>query len=148
MTYGKPWQSYRQVATNTAPPGQLVLMLYDGAIRFLNKAIAGFQLEDPLEYNETISNNIIRAQDIINELNLSLNMDAGGQFSQTMRALYLYLDRRLQESNIRKDESGLSEVVRRVTVLRDAWAEMLSKSADASAGAPATAPVMSLEAQG
>ncbi|MBL9168322.1 MAG: flagellar export chaperone FliS [Verrucomicrobiales bacterium] len=132
MTYGNPWQSYRNVATNTAPPGQLVLMLYDGAIRFLNQALAAFENEDPLEFNQTVSNNIIRAQDIINELNLSLNMTAGGEFSATMRGLYSYFDRRLQESNIQKEETGLREVIQRLTVVRDAWAEMLSKEVGAT----------------
>jgi|JI102314A1RNA_FD_contig_31_846689_length_1171_multi_4_in_0_out_0_2 flagellar protein FliS len=132
MTYGNPWQSYRNVATNTAPPGQLVLMLYDGAIRFLNQALAAFENEDPLEFNQTVSNNIIRAQDIINELNLSLNMTAGGEFSATMRGLYSYFDRRLQESNIQKEETGLREVIQRLTVVRDAWAEMLSKEIEAT----------------
>ena len=144
MTYGNPWQSYRKIATNTAPPGQLVLMLYDGAIRFLNAAGVGFELEDPLDYNQTINNNIIRAQDIINELNLSLNMEVGGEFSQTLRGLYSYFDRRLQDSNIQKDQTGLKEVLQRLTVLRDAWAEMLTKS-----GGSSTEPTsVNLEAQG
>jgi len=107
-------------------------MLYDGAIRFLNQALAAFENEDPLEFNQTVSNNIIRAQDIINELNLSLNMTAGGEFSATMRGLYSYFDRRLQESNIQKEETGLREVIQRLTVVRDAWAEMLSKEIEAT----------------
>lgn len=137
MTHGNPWQSYRQVATITAPPGALVLMLYDGALRFLGQALAGFDLEDPLEYNVAINNNVLRAQDIINELNLSLNMTAGGEFAQTMRSLYLYFDSRLQESNAYKKPEGIREVIQRLTVLRDAWAEMLSKQGQTGAD-PAT----------
>jgi flagellar protein FliS len=45
------WKTYQQAATNTATPGQLILMLYDGAIRFLNQAEQGFQFEDPAEFN-------------------------------------------------------------------------------------------------
>ena len=74
MNPKNPWQSYRQVATRTASPGQLVLMLYEGAIRFLERAQAGFQLEDPVEFNTTINDNILRAQDIIRELDFSLNV--------------------------------------------------------------------------
>ena len=48
----------------TAPPGQLVVMLYDGAIRFLERANVGFQHDDPLEFNATINNNVLRAQEI------------------------------------------------------------------------------------
>ena len=120
-----PWNSYRQVAARTAPPGQLVLMLFEGAIRFLEQAKLGFTHEDPLEFNLTISNNIIRAQDIINELNLSLNMREGGAFAANQRRLYNYMDWRLQEANQFKTKEGVEEIIGRMTVLRDAWAEML-----------------------
>ncbi|MGV3755575.1 MAG: flagellar export chaperone FliS [Verrucomicrobiota bacterium] len=126
MRHNNLLRSYRQVATQTASPGQLVLMLYEGAIRFLERALAGYQLEDPVECNETISNNIIRAQAILHELNVSLNMEAGGEFSQTMRRLYNYLDHRLMESNLRKEPAGVKEVLERLNTLRDAWAMMLA----------------------
>ena len=128
MPQPNPWQSYRQVATQTAPPGQLVLMLYDGAIRFLERARQGFQYEDPLEFNLTINNNLLKAQAIISELNLSLNMEEGKECAANFRRLYNYLDRRLQESNQYKHETGIVEVIGRLTVLRDAWAEMLQKA--------------------
>jgi flagellar protein FliS len=125
----KAWQSYRQVATQTASPGQLVLLLYNGIIRFLEQARAGFTLDDPKEFNETINNNLQRAQAIINELNQSLNLAKGGEFARRMRGLYDYFDRRLQESNMAKSEPGLLEVLKHVAVLRDAWAEMLQRGA-------------------
>ena len=72
---------------------------------------------------------------IINELNLHLDMEKGGDCASNFRRLYDYLDRRLQESNQRKEEAGNQEVIRRLTVLRNAWAEMLQKgSADGPAG--------------
>lgn len=122
-----PWQSYRQVATRTASPGQLVLMLYEGAIRFLERAQAGFDLEDPVEFNTTINNNILRAQDIIRELDYSLNVDQGGELAIQLRRLYDYFDRLLLEANLRKDPKGIGEVIQRITELRDAWATMLSQ---------------------
>jgi flagellar protein FliS len=121
-----PWQSYRQTATQTATPGQLVLMLFEGAIRFLDRALAGFEMEDPAESIAAVNNNIIRAQDIIRELDHSLNMEAGGEFSLTMRRLYRYFDDRLSESNLRKEADGIRVVLRLLTLLRDAWAEMLA----------------------
>ena len=127
----RAWQSYRQVATQTASPGQLVLLLYNGIIRFLEQARAGFAFDDPKEFNETINNNLQRAQAIINEMNQSLNMAEGGEFAQRMRGLYDYFDRLLQESNLAKTEPGILEVIKHVTVLRDAWAEMLQRGAGA-----------------
>jgi flagellar protein FliS len=125
----KAWQSYRQVATQTASPGQLVLLLYNGIIRFLEQARLGFGLDDPKEFNETINNNLQRALAIANEMNQSLNMAEGGEFAVRMRALYDYFDRRLHESNMNKTEAGILEVLKHVTVLRDAWSEMLQKGA-------------------
>ena len=129
FSHKKAWQSYRQVATQTASPGQLVLLLYNGIIRFLEQARAGFTLDDPKEFNETINNNLQRAQAIINELNQSLNLAEGGEFAQRMRGLYDYFDRRLQESNMAKTEPGILEVLKHVAVLRDAWAEVLQRGA-------------------
>jgi flagellar protein FliS len=121
-----PWKSYQQVATQTAPPGQLVLMLYEGAIRFLERALSGFDIEDPAERNQTINNNIIRTQDIVFELNVTLNIEQGGELAMTLRRLYDYMDRRLMESNLKKDVNGVKEVTGRIRVLRDAWAQMLA----------------------
>ncbi|MDH4372955.1 MAG: flagellar export chaperone FliS [Verrucomicrobiota bacterium] len=121
-----PWQSYRQAATKTATPGQLVLMLFDGALRFLDRALIGFDLDDPLESNLAINNNILKAQDIIRELNASLNMELGGEFSATMRRLYNYYDSQLSKSNLQKDPTGVQLVIRLLTEIRNAWSEMLS----------------------
>ena len=115
-----PWKSYRQIATQTAPPGQLVLMLYEGTLRSLERALAGFALEDPAEFHMAVHNNLQRAQDIIRELNLALNMEKGGQFAATLRRLYDYFDRRIWESNVQKKREGIEEVIRHLTILRDA----------------------------
>ena len=125
MRPANPWQSYRKVATQTASSGQLVLMLFEGAIRFLERSLQGFSMDDPAESNQTVSNNVIRAQAIIQELNQSLNMEAGGEFASTMRRIYDYLDWRLQQSNMRKEPAGIEEAISRLAVLRGAWNEML-----------------------
>jgi len=118
-------QSYRRIATETASPAQQVAMLYDGAIKFLERALLGFQNEDPLEFNQTIHNNIQRAQAIISELNTALNLEAGGELAAALRRLYLYLDWRLEQSNRSKTSTGIQEVIGRLAVLRDAWENML-----------------------
>ena len=120
-----PWQSYRKVATQTASPAQLVLMLYEGAIAFLEKGLAGFNYTDPLEFNRTINNNVLRAQAIIHELNARLDMEKGGEVSDNFRRLYNYFHRRLQEGNTRKKREPIEETLMRLRELRDSWAEML-----------------------
>jgi flagellar protein FliS len=139
MPMRDPWRSYRQVAAKTASPGKLVLMLFDGAIRFLETARMGFDKDDPLEFNLTINNNIQKAQAIVSELSASLDLQQGGQFAQTMQSLYFYIDRRLDESNRHKEPSGLEDALKRLTELREAWAEMLQKPAfDARLDGPKT----------
>jgi flagellar secretion chaperone FliS len=131
-------QAYRSITTQTASPGQLVLMLFDGALKFLERARAGFQMQDPLEFNRTIHNNVVRSQAILGELNACLDMDAGGELSRTLRRLYVYFDRRLQESNRRKQPQGIDEVIARLTELRSAWAQMLEQQATPAGAAHVT----------
>ena len=126
MNAAYSFRSYRAVATQTAPPGQLVVMLYEGAIRFLERALEGFQYEDPKEFNETINNNVIRAQEILNELDASLDLDQGGELAVTLRGLYNYMNDRLTNSNAEKSPDGIQDAVERLSTLRDAWREMLS----------------------
>ena len=126
MRAANPWKSYRETATLTAPPGQIVLMLFEGAIRSLERALPGFTNTDPAESNMIIHNNLQRAQDIIRELNGALNMEQGGEFAANMRRLYDYLERRVWESNVKKNSTGIGEAIRHLTVLRDAWATMLA----------------------
>jgi flagellar protein FliS len=125
-------KSYQTIATQTASPGQLVVMLYDGAIRFLERALTGFQYDDPLEFNRTINNNILRAREIINELNNSLDLAQGGELAGTLRRLYYFMNRQLLRSNARKTPDGIQDTIRRLGVLRDAWSEMLRRQKEAA----------------
>jgi flagellar protein FliS len=133
--------SYRKISTLTAPPGQIVLMLYEGAIRSLERSLPGFSIKDPSEANMTVHNNLQKAQDIIRELNYALNMEQGGECAITLRQLYEYFDRRLWESNLQKHPKGVEEVIVHISELRDAWAAMLSNQGapDAAAFVPSGA---------
>lgn len=121
-------RTYRANAVLTASPGQLVLMLYDGALNALALAREGFDrpADDPRRI-EVINRQLIKAQNILNELQDGLNLEAGGEFARTMQRLYNYHNRRLFEANLRKQVETVIEVERLVRELRDAWAEMLRK---------------------
>lgn len=121
-------RSYQTIATQTASPGQLVLMLYEGALRFLDRALEGFKNDDPLEFHATIHNNIMRAQEIIAELDSSLDVRRGGRLAETLRGLYDYMNRQLTASNRQKKPDGIHDTIRRLSVLRDAWRQMLEDS--------------------
>lgn len=119
--------SYKAVSVETSSPGQLVLMLYDGALRFLGAARQGFASGSDRERNETVNNGCIRAQNILAELQACLDMKVEGDFAKTMYSLYDYMLTRLQEANLQKTEEPIVEVEGLLTQIRDAWAEMLQQ---------------------
>lgn len=129
-------RTYRANSVLTASPGQLVLMLYDGALKALHVAREGFDrsVDDPRRY-EIINTQLLKAQSIISELQNTLNHEAGGEFSRTMERLYDYYNRRLTEANLRKQVEPVVEVERLLREVRDAWAEMLRKT-DSSGPSP------------
>lgn len=127
QTYAR---TYRANAVLTASPGQLVLMLYDGALKALvlaQEALA--QPPDTPHRIEEINRHLLKAQAIIFELQGGLNLKDGGEFAQTMNRLYDYHNRRLFNANLRKDAAPVAEVERLLREIRDAWAEMLCQHA-------------------
>ena len=112
---------YKQTNSATASKEQILLMLYDGIIKFLLKAKIAFEKNDIQE----IHNNLTKAQRIITELQSSLDMQNGGKFAQDMYNLYEYYDRRLFEANVDKKTEYVDEVLRHITELRDTWKEAI-----------------------
>ena len=121
-------RTYRANAILTASPGQLVLMLYDGALKAIALAREGFDIpaEEPRRI-QVINQHLLKAQAILAELQIGLNLESGGDFARTMHGLYAYHHRRLFEANLRKQVEPVVEVERLVRELRDAWAQMLSQ---------------------
>lgn len=122
-------RAYQSQSILTASPGQLVLLMYDGALRFMAQARAAFALpEDAPRRIETINTSLLRAQAILGELRSNLNFEAGGEVATNLDRLYDYHLRRLFEANLRKDEVPLIEVEGLVRTLRESWADMLHTS--------------------
>jgi flagellar secretion chaperone FliS len=123
-------RTYRANAVLTASPGQLVLMLFDGALKSLALARAALAApEDDFRRYAVANEQLLKAQQIIGELQDSLNMDAGdGALAREMFRLYDYYNRRLFEANLRKQPEPVVEVEKLLTELRAVCAEMLAKS--------------------
>jgi flagellar secretion chaperone FliS len=119
--------SYKKAAILTASPERLILMLYDGALDSMRRAKAGFQVEELKARNEMISNNLIKAQNIFGELQRSLRMDKGGEYTDQMFGLYDFYVMKLNEANFKKEEEPIDVVIELFSDIRDAWREMLSK---------------------
>jgi len=132
MNSANKLNAYRVNAVSTASAENLVVMLYDGAIRFMGMAIRAFDKEDPLDFNLAVHTNITKTQAIVRELSRSLDTEKAGELGDSLISLYDYFDNRLQEANIHKDKAIIEEVLERVTELRDAWNESLNKTDEAA----------------
>lgn len=112
-----PLETYRQNAITTQAPAQVVVLLYEGAVRFLKQAQQAMQRRDHSQKAYFIG----RAQEIVFELNASLNMDAGKDISKNLRSLYTYIWTHLNEVCTRNNQELLDRII---TVLEDmagAW---------------------------
>lgn len=114
-----PYKQYQNVAVSTASPVQLVVMLYDGAIRFCRTA------EEAIAEGrfEAANADLQRAQAVLDELMGSLNMEVG-EIAQNLFRLYEYMRFRLVQANIRKDPELVREVTGLLRELRSAWARI------------------------
>ena len=131
---GNPYAQYQQAQVDTASPERLLLMLYEGAIRFLNAGRKG--LTD--RKFDVAHKNIVRAQDIILEFMATLNMKDGGEVAQNLFDLYDYMNRRLSQANAEKNVAILDEVLGFVRELHEAWV-IAAKNVAAERGASAIA---------
>lgn len=117
-----PYQKYRQAQAETASKPKLLIMLYDGAIRFTKAGIEGISSRN----YELANNNLVKSQAIIHELVSSLNFDYS--ISKDLVQVYEYMLRLLIEANLKKKVEPAEEVLGHLVELREAWVEA-SKSA-------------------
>jgi flagellar protein FliS len=117
--------AYKQVRVKTAGPGQIVVMLYDEAIRQLKLAIE--LLGSSSKELDRVNNSILKARDIVTELMVSLDMEQGGDFAQRMFSLYVWFNEQLLDANIRKDSGPLKVVLNYLSEIREAWAQIAGK---------------------
>lgn len=120
-----PVQTYKETQIKTANQLKLVVMLYDGAIRHLNEALDCFQ-EGHRKY-DALNKHIVATQDILSELMGSLDFDKGGSLAKNLLSLYMFMNQRLLEANLRKDVHPVEEVKKYLTDLRDAWEQISNK---------------------
>lgn len=128
-----PYQEYQSNQVSTADPKQLIIMLYDGAIRFLEESLK--YIDDFKTYDKA-NTNILRAQDIIAELMVSLDMDKGGEIADNLFNLYAYMKKELLNANIEKKNQPIKTVIKLMRELKGAWEEMDPSKASNNKAAP------------
>ncbi len=109
--------AYQENTVTTQSKGRLVVMLYEGAIKFLKLAIKELEAGNYEAKGQYIS----RALDIINELNAVLDMNSGGEIAANLRSLYVFMIGRLSDANIKRDASIISDVIRLLEELNQGW---------------------------
>ena len=124
--------TYKETRIKTASQGQLIIMLYDEAVKQLNRALELLELnnsgkKDPGRI-EQISKAVMKTEEIITELTVSLDFDQGGDITKNLFALYTWFNRELLEANISQDSGRLTTVRNMMNDLRDAWYEIISKN--------------------
>ncbi len=112
--------AYMQTKVTTSTPGHLVVMLYDGAITFLEQAKIHMQEKNFAQKGVLIS----QALDIIAELDGSLNTERGGEIARTLHTLYMYCNARLLQANLKMTQEPIDEVVTILSAFRSAFAEI------------------------
>jgi flagellar protein FliS len=117
-TYASP-QAYRESSVLTASPAQLVVMLYDGAGRFLRQAEAALGEGAVAHAHERLG----RADAILDELLLTLNKDAG-QIAQRLEGIYVFCKRLLVEARLEKSSAKVVQARTLLAELRDAWSQI------------------------
>jgi len=115
--YGRYAEAYKQTAVTTSDPGKLIVMLYDGAIRFLTLATDRLDKRDSFGANE----NLIKGKSIIAELMASLNLEKGGEIASNLQRLYAYMFNQLVDANVGKDGGRVQHVIELLKELRTAW---------------------------
>jgi flagellar protein FliS len=122
--HNKGAQAYLQTQVQSRTPVELVVMLYDGAIKFLGQARDAMAAGDLVAKRHALS----RGLAIVQELQHMLNMEAGGEVAARLDGLYTYVLGRCYEANAQRDAAGMDEAIRLLTPLRDAWAAVANQA--------------------
>jgi flagellar protein FliS len=109
--------AYHDTAITTQNKGRLIVLLYDGAIKFMKLAIKELEAHN----YEAKGRYIGKAQNIINELNAILDMDSGGEIAVNLRKLYSFMNKRLSEANSKRDPQIIREVITLMEELNQGW---------------------------
>ena len=121
--------AYRQTEVQSRSPLELVVMLYDGALRFMNEAKAGFEAGDIRRRAEAMS----RTMAIIDQLQNTLDLKAGGDIARSLDQLYTFVRDRLLQASMQQSAKPVDEAIAVITNLREGWAEISAREGRAVA---------------
>jgi flagellar protein FliS len=132
-----PYQQYRATRVETAGSVDLVVMLYQGAVKFIRLGLEAIERRDL----QTAHTNLVRAQEIVIELTGSLNHEAGGEIAQQLSSLYDYCYRQLVAANVKKDPAPAREVMGILRELGTAWQQIAIRQRQTQTASADRAPM-------
>ena len=131
-----PANAYRQFSVQTATPLGLVVMLYDGAISAIQRAVGAIEAHDIPKKCTHLN----RAQAIIMQLEGTLNFEVGGEVAQTLKALYVYTRAQMLKANVENSPETLRSLIEKLTTVREAWYEADHRPSTAPPDSPSPGP--------
>ncbi|OGF98416.1 MAG: flagellar export chaperone FliS [Candidatus Glassbacteria bacterium RIFCSPLOWO2_12_FULL_58_11] len=123
---------YRSMQILSSKPEKLILLLYDGAIRFIQLAIKSIESNEI----EPAHKNLVKAQNIMVELMASLNFDKGGELAVNLFRIYEFMHFTLVQANIKKNPKDLARITEQLKKLRHSWNQALKGPSDKAGGLP------------
>jgi flagellar protein FliS len=135
MAYQNAYAAYQKTNVNTASQGRLVVLLYEGAVKHLKAALNLFDENDKIKAAniEQFGIHLQKAQAIITELQVSLDMEKGGDIARNLMSLYVYFNEELMDATISHNKQKIEFVLNKVDELAEAWRTIANSTANAPA---------------
>ncbi|BDC94089.1 flagellar protein FliS [Treponema bryantii] len=135
MAYQNAYAAYQKTNVNTASQGRLVVLLYEGAVKNLKGALNLFDQNDKLKPGDIEQFGIYlqKTQAIITELQVSLDMEKGGDIARNLMSLYVYFNEELMDATINHSKTKIEFVLNKIDDLAGAWRTIANSTANAPA---------------
>ena len=135
MAYQNAYAAYQKTNVNTASQGRLVVLLYEGAVKHLKAALTLFDEENKIKAGniEQFGIHLQKTQAIITELQVSLDMEKGGDIARNLMSLYVFFNEELMDATISHNKEKIEFVLSKFDELADAWRTIANSTANAPA---------------
>lgn len=140
------YKAYKEASVKTASQGKLVVMLYEEAVKQLENSIEMIDDGNKIEATkiENFGNALQKVEDIITELEVSLDMERGGEIAKNLMSLYVFFNKQLLEATISHDKKIITSIKDQMATLRDAWIQAANSTANTEAPMPQDRPSLNI----
>ena len=135
MAYQNAYAAYQKTNVNTASQGRLVVLLYEGAIKHLKAALNLFDINEKIKPGdiEQYGIHLQKTQAIITELQVSLDMEKGGDIAKNLMSLYVYFNEELMDATINHSKAKIEFILKMIDELAESWRAIANSTANAPA---------------